>query len=161
MNRALPPITESVEELRAMLKAERRPKARQRIHALYVLASGQARSRTAVAALLGVNRDTIGSWLQTYTSAGLDGLLAIYCPAGKAPGVPPTVQAVLRERLAQPDGFGSYGEIQTWLHDQHGLTISYAAVRKLVVYKLQARLKVARPVHAKKTLRMPRPSPPA
>lgn len=160
MNRALPPITESAEVLRTMLKAERRPKARQRIHTLYVLASGQARSRTAVAALLGVNRDTIGTWLQIYATGGLDGLLALYRPAGKPPGVPADVQAALRERLAQPAGFGSYGEIQTWLHEQHGLTISYSAVRKLVVYKLQARLKVARPVHEKKTLPTPRPSPP-
>lgn len=161
MYRALPPITESAEDLRAMLKAERRPKAHQRLHALYVIASGQARSRTAVADLLGVNRDTIGAWLQTYTTAGLDGLLALYQPSGRAAGVPPAVQAALRERLTQPDGFGAYGEIQTWLHTQHGLTLSYSAVHKLVAYKLKARLKVARPVHEKKLPTPPMPSRPA
>jgi hypothetical protein len=51
MYQAMPNIQETAEELRALMKAEPRPKAQQRLHALYLIVSGQARSRCAVARL--------------------------------------------------------------------------------------------------------------
>lgn len=150
MYQALPAIHETAEVLRSQLKAERRPKAQQRLHALYLLASGQARSRIAVAALLGVNRETVGDWLALYQTGGLEALLDLYVPAGKVSAVPPPVLEALRERLHQPEGFASYGEIQTWLAETHGIQMHYAALRKLVATKLHARPKVVRPRHIKK-----------
>ncbi len=43
MNTAIPPIHESAEELKELLTRERRREKQQRLHALYLLASGQAR----------------------------------------------------------------------------------------------------------------------
>ncbi len=71
MNNALPPIHESAAELKELLTRERRRERQQRLHALYLLASGQARSRITVAALLGVSRGTVGRWLTTYAEGGL------------------------------------------------------------------------------------------
>jgi transposase len=149
MNQALPIIHETAEELRTLMKAEARPKAQQRLHALYLVASAQARSRSAVARLLGVNRETIGAWLALYRRGGLALLLDLYTPPGRTSAVPPPVLTQLRERLQQPDGFASYGDIQRWLAD-HGVQMQYKAVQKLVAYKLLARPKVARPRHIKK-----------
>jgi hypothetical protein len=63
MNKTLPPIHESAHDLKQRLARERHPAKQQRLHALYLLASGQARHRTEVAALLGVDRNTVGRWL--------------------------------------------------------------------------------------------------
>ncbi len=89
MNKAMPPIHESPEELKELLSRERRREKQQRIHALYLLASGQARSRITVASLLGVSRGTVGRWLTSYAEDGLPALLDIYIPAGKAPALSP------------------------------------------------------------------------
>lgn len=150
MYQAMPSIQESAEELRGLMKAERRPKAQQRLHALYLVASGQARSRSAVATMLGVNRDTIGAWFALYADGGRARLLDLYVAPGRKASLPSAVLAALQERLDQPDGFASYGEIQTWLAEVHGVQMRYKTVQKLVAYKLGARPKVVRPRHIKK-----------
>ena len=63
MNKTLPIIHESADVLKQRLQQERDPRTRQRLPALYLLASGQATNRSAVAALLGVDRTTVGRWL--------------------------------------------------------------------------------------------------
>lgn len=97
-----------------------------------------------------LHRDTIGAWLRLYAEGGRERLLDLYRAPGKTSRVPPDVLAALRERLEQPDGFASYGAIQTWLAETHGVQMQYAALHKLVAYKLKARPKVVRPRHIKK-----------
>ena len=154
MNKTLPPIHESTDELKQRLHHEHDQRKRQRLHALYLLASGQATSRSAVAALLGLDRNTIGRWLTQYRDGGLPALLAVYVPAGKPPALTPPQLAHLRQRLEQPDGFASYGEIQQWIATTLGVQMGYHAVHTLVHDKLRARPKVARPSHEKKAPRL-------
>jgi transposase len=149
MYKPMPEIRESAEELRVLMKQERNFKARQRLHALYVVASEQARSRSAVARLLGVNRDTIGAWFALYADGGRERLLDLYVSPGKASSVPPAAMEALKQRLDE-DGFASYGEVQTWLAEKHGVRMQYGAVHHLVAYQLKARPKVVRPRHIKK-----------
>ena len=61
MNKGLPKIGESVEELKERLRQETRVRQKQRLQALYLLKSGQAQSRTRVGELLGVSRRTVWS----------------------------------------------------------------------------------------------------
>ena len=150
MNKTLPIIHESADDLKHRLQQERDPRKRQRLHLLYLLATGQARRRCQAAQLLGVERNTIGRWLTRYTQGGLDALLDVYVPAGKAPALAPQQLAQLQQRLAQPDGFASYGEIQQWIATTLGVQLGYHAVHTLVHDKLRARPKVARPSHEKK-----------
>ena len=150
MNKTLPIIHESADALKQQLQQERDPRKRQRLHALYLLASGHATNRSAVATLLGVDRNTIGRWLTQYRDGGLAALLAVYVPTGKRPALAPDQVAQLRQRLAQPDGFASYGEIQQWIATTFGVQMGYPAVHTLVHDKLRARPKVARPSHEKK-----------
>lgn len=153
MNKTLPTIHESADDLKQRLHQERDHRKRQRLHALYLLASGQAKNRSAVATLLGLDRNTIGRWLTQYRDGGLVALLAVYVPAGKPPALTPTQLAQLRQRLEQPDGFASYGEIQQWIATILGVQLGYHAVHTLVHDKLRARPKVARPSHEKKVPR--------
>jgi transposase len=150
MNKTLPIIHESADALKQRLQQERDPRKRQRLHALYLLASGHATNRSAVATLLGVDRNTIGRWLTQYRDGGLAALLAVYVPTGKRPALAPDQVAQLRQRLAQPDGFASYGAIQQWIATTFGVQMGYHAVHTLVHDKLRARPKVARPSHEKK-----------
>ena len=150
MNNAVPPLHESAEELRHLLSRERHPDKQQRLHALYLLASGQARSRTTVASLLGVSRGTIGRWLTTYAHGGLQALLAIYVPSGRVPALSADQLAQLQAALDRPEGFASYGAVQQWIADSLGVSMGYHAVYKLVRRNLRAKLKVPRPQHEKK-----------
>ena len=156
MNKALPTITESPEDLQRRMRAEPAAPKRQRLQALYLLASGQATSRVALAALLGVHRHTIGAWLRQYEAGGLPALLTIKKAPGKRSTLTPAVLAQLRQRLAQPRGFTSYGEIQRYLAQEHQVHLRYSTVHGLVRYKLGAKLKAPRRAHPKKTpLRSP------
>jgi transposase len=107
MRKPVPPISESAADLKQRFKQERHAARQQRLHALYVLASGQARSRQAVAGLLGVDRNTVGRWLAQYERGGLDALLAVYIPAGKRTPLTRPQLAELHRALEQPQGFAS------------------------------------------------------
>lgn len=150
MHPTLPPISESAEQLLELLRKEDGPR-RLRVQALYLLASGQARSRSQVARLLGVHRNTVHAWLASYATGGLSAMLTI----GQAPGRASALSAAqlerLRTALAQPAGFASYGAVRDWIEQELGVVMQYAAVHKLVRYQLGAKLKRARPSHVKKT----------
>jgi transposase len=153
MRKAVPTIHESADYLKQLLKHERQPAKQQRLHALYLLASDQARYRQEVATLLGVDRNTVGRWLTQYDQGGLTALLAVYVPAGKAPALTPAQLAQLQQVLEQPEGFASYDAVRQWIATTFGVSLSYNAVHKLVRYKLRAKLKVPRPSHIKKRRR--------
>jgi transposase len=149
MNKATPIIHESADELKILLTRERQPAKHQRLHALYLFASGQARRRTAVARLIGVDRNTVGRWLACYAQGGLAAVLDVYVPAGKRTPLSPAQLAQLRHALQQPAGFASFDAVRRWIADELGVQLSYNATRKLVRYKLGAKLKVVRPAHQK------------
>jgi transposase len=153
MNKPLPTIAESTESLHLQLRAETDPKKRARLQALYLLASGQARSRLALAQLLAVHRHTIQTWLKRYEEGGLRGLLAIKRAPGKPPSVSSRVLTKLQERLSDVRGFGSYGEVQQYLARTHKIALAYSTVHKLVRYRLKAKLKAPRRSHPKKSPR--------
>ncbi len=151
MNRTMPIVIESADDLKTRFHREHNPHKRERLQMLYFIASAQATRRVQLASLLGVSRNTITRWLALYTTGGIPALLDLYVPPGKAPALTPDQLEQLRLRLAQPEGFASYGEVQHWIADTLGVDMRYHAVHTLVYDKLHARLKVARPSHEKKT----------
>ena len=72
MRTAMPRIIASANELQRRMHSERALKQRQRLQALYLAASGQARHRQEIAALLGVHRHSVAAWLRAYATGGLD-----------------------------------------------------------------------------------------
>ena len=150
MNKALPQIIESETELKAQMRSETHPKKKQRLQALYLLRSEQARNRVAVARLLGVDRNTIGEWLAAYARGGLPELLTIHTPPGARPTLDREQMSRLAQALAQPEGFSSYKEIQQWIADELHVQMPYKSVHRVVRYQLGAKLKQPRPVHVQK-----------
>jgi len=150
MKKPLPPIQETPTELQQLLRATRDARHQQRVQALSLLRTPQARTRLQVARLLGVNRDTVGRWLVAYTQGGLPQLLTI----AKAPGTPPllseAMRQALRERLAQPQGCARDKAIWQGLRQEDGLTSAYQTGHRCVRYPLRAKLKVPRNSHINK-----------
>lgn len=153
MYQDIPLIHEDAEALKQRFTTERHPAVRQRVHMLYLLASHQTTTRLTVAALLGISRNTVARWLTTYASAGLDGLLQVYRPVGRAAALTPAQVAQLQAILADPAGFASYQAIRAWINTTFGTAMTLNAVHKLVRYKLGAKPKVPRPTNPKKTRR--------
>ena len=138
-------IHESQQELEKALKHATTASSKERLQMLYWLQSGQVTSRQALAELLGRDKATITRWLKKYKDGGRSGLLSVK----HAPGQPAIVSGEalerLKQRLQDPQGFQSYGQIQKWLGSEFGLNIAYKTVYQLVRYRLKAKLKVPRP----------------
>jgi transposase len=149
--RAIPGIREQVNELRQRLQHEHDAHKKLRLQMLYLLASGQAHSRQEVAQLLGVHRNTIGRWLASYGTGGLQALLATYVPAGKSVSLAPAILASLEEALRRPEGFASYEALRQWVRRTHGVEVKYKTLYAMVRKRFRAKLKVPRPSHTKKS----------
>jgi hypothetical protein len=63
MRIAIPPLRAPVDDLQQQRQRAHDGQKKLRLQRLDLLASGQARDRQEVAALLGVHRNTIGRWL--------------------------------------------------------------------------------------------------
>ena len=151
MNKALPKIKETAEELREMLKKEHQVKRQNRLQALYLIAAKQAKSRSQVAEMLGKNRNTISDWMSLYEAEGLEKLLEIYKPSGATPKIGESIIEEIKAILGSEKGFRTYQEIHQMVVKKHQIDIHYSNVHQLVRYKLEAKAKVPRPSNAKKT----------
>lgn len=149
MYRAMPTITEDADALKRLMKQERHLLKHQRLQMLYLVASEQARTRTALAPLVGVNRETVGDWLRLCADGGRELLLTIRTPPGKQPTIPAPVVAELREHLSKPEGVDSYDEVRVWLFEQYGIAIKYETLTNFLHAKLKTSPKVVRPQHIK------------
>jgi transposase len=108
-----------VENLKQRLQRAHDGRKRPRLQMLYLLVSGQARTRQDVAQLLGVHRNTIGHWLAIYETGGLEALLEVYVPAGKPISLSPRVLASIAQALQEPAGFASYEALRQWVKQTH------------------------------------------
>ncbi len=153
MRKKIPEIHESVEELQSLFKSEKEPHKKQRLQALYLLQSKQAKTRLDLASFFSLHRHTIAHWLNSYEDGGLELLLTIYVSPGKPSSFTPEIKKDLKARLDDPSGFHSYGEIQQYLADQHNLHLCYSRVHDIVHYEMKSKLKTARPSHKKKRQR--------
>ena len=151
----IPEISEPAQQLERLARKKRDAQVQRRYHMLYLLKTGEAKSRSAAARHLGVHRNTIASWLDLYEEGGLQKLQEIGEP-GPEPGqqsIPSSVMEALKDRLAEPEGFGSYKDIQQWLAEEQDLELCYSTVHGIVRYELGAKLKSPRSSHPKKTSR--------
>lgn len=146
-------LREDLDQLRDRLRAERHPERKRRLHALVLLASGQARGPKQAAEHLAVHRNTVGRWLECYRQEGLEALLTIEQrgpEAGSQRLMPTPVFEALKARLDDPAGWSGYDELRRWLRQEFDLEVNYKSLYDLVRYRLGAKLKRPRPEHPKK-----------
>ncbi len=149
MNKAGPVIHASADDRKQRRSHERHPVKRQRLQALYLLANGQARFRSDIACLRGIDRNTAGRWLERYAHGSVHAVLALSSPPGTAAALPPDQLALLQHALAPPQGLASSADVRPWISDTVGVALSYHATHKLVRYRLGAKRTVARPTQIK------------
>lgn len=142
-------IKESVEYLEKSLLKARTASQKEKLLVLWWLKSGQAEQHQELGQRLGRDSSTITRWLQKSRNGGLAELLEKKKSPGKAWEIEGEMLAQLQAQLQQPEGFKSYGEIQQWLEQKFGKVVKYQTVYKTVRYRLQAKLKVPRPLRLK------------
>ena len=116
MRNALPPITESADEWQRRMNNEPDRTKRQRLHALSLTASGQARQRQEIAALLGGHRHSVAAWLAAYAEGGVDLALRSQRPQPPVrPRLPASALTALPAQLQDPHGCAGSHQIRVWL----------------------------------------------
>jgi transposase len=138
-------VKESERELRHRLQRTRLASSKERLQMLLWIKTNSIQTRQELSQRLGRNESTIYRWVQRYHAGGIDGLLEVNPSPGAPSKIPASVVAQLQERLESTSGFHSYGEIQQWLEQEHGVSVAYRTVHELVRYRLKAKLKVPRP----------------
>lgn len=143
-------VRESEQELEQLLQEQSNWKRKERLQVLYLLKLSEGLSISQIAKAIGKHRGTVQRWLAMYRDQGLDALLAVKKSPGRPRVIPEWAVTSLKRRLEQPDsGFKSYIEVQQWLLDTLGVKAEYRTVHELVLYRLQAKLKAARPTNSK------------
>lgn len=149
MNKKIPDIRESVNELEKMLHQTRDADKKLRLNMLLLIKSQESKTRIAVAKRLGVGRNTTGRWLSQYEQGGIETLLEKQspgCPKGQRT-LPKEVYNSLKEKLKESSGFASYIDVRSWVKQEHGIEVPYSTLHKIVRRELQAKLKVPRKSH--------------
>ena len=142
-------VHESVEELKHRLRYAVTPSTKERVQMLYWVKQDAIATRKELSQKLGRDESTIYRWLKKYSQGGISHLLEVKTPLGKKSKISDQQMNRLKERLSQPQGFKSYGEVQVWLNQQFGIDLAYKSVHKIVRYKLKAKLKTPRPQSSK------------
>jgi putative transposase len=145
-------ITETVDELKELLKLTQHQGVKERVQALYWLKSEQVKTTEAIAKSIGKHRITVSRWLSSYRTGGIKALLTKGKSSGRNKKLSRSQQESLKQELFDVEGFSSYKEVQTWLKALHDIDMSYTGVHQLVRYRLGGKLKVPRPVHTKQKL---------
>lgn len=142
-------IRESVEELATQLQVEPNPDLKERLQVIYLMKLPKAMSISEIALVVRKHRGTLQRWLSVYQAEGLSGLMQVKQSSGRPCVIPAWAVKRLQQRLMEPVGFKSYGAVPQWLEETLGVKAEYRTVHELVRYRLKAKLKAARPVHAK------------
>ncbi|MBW4655765.1 MAG: helix-turn-helix domain-containing protein [Kaiparowitsia implicata GSE-PSE-MK54-09C] len=144
-------ISETTEELKAVLAQQQRASQRSKVQVLWWLKTRQAAGIDPLAERSGYHRTTVSRWLSNYRRSGLDSLVQVAPRCGRPRAITGDVLAALERELQEPEGFRSYGEVQQWLAAVYDQQVPYKTVHKTVRYGLKAQLKVPRPVSEKQT----------
>jgi transposase len=135
-------ITESVENLRELLKQQKRILAYNKVQMLYLFQSKQVETVREVSAVLGKSEATIHRWLFQYKEGGLENLLKNRQVFDRPKKFSVEIAASLQQELRDPEAFRSYQEVHLWLWLIKGIASSYQAVYSLVRGELKSKLKI-------------------
>lgn len=145
-------IEEIAEDLLKKSRKVSHPLAQARLRAFYLYKSGKAKPYEQIAREVGYERHAVGQWFKLYREKGLEACLQID-PGGnkREPAIKGSVLEALKAKLSDPlHYFTNYKQIQQWLKKEHGISLKYEYVHKIVHRQLGAKLKVVRKSNIKK-----------
>jgi len=136
--------------LRTAYRAEQRADVRQRLHALWLLRSGERRLG-AVTTVLGVDYRSVQRWVAWYRDGGLEEVQSHH--AGGY-GQTPRLTEEQQEQLATEVETGRFRNavaIRAWVAETFGVTYAEGGMYSLLE-RLRCKPKVPRPLHEKANL---------
>ena len=142
-------ISESVEELKILMKKQKTGLGYAKVQALYLLKIKAVDTIRHLAVIIGRGESTIHRWLQSYKTGGLSLLLEEPPKTGRPKILNVEEVAKIQQELSDPEGFDSYQEVRMWLSICQNIEISYPTIHRIVKYELKGKLKVSRPIHEK------------
>ncbi len=140
--------------LHAQYRAEPVAEVRTRLHALWLLRRGEG--PTAVAAVVGVSRNAVQTWLRWYRSGGL---VAVRSRRRGGHGTPSYLTPDQAEQVVAAATTGEFATAQAvrdWIEEQFGVVYTRDSMYTLLP-RLGIRLKTPRPRHQQATPRPGRP----
>ena len=100
-------ITETVNELKTLLRKQKTAEGKERVQALYLLKLNKVKTIQELAQNLGRDRTTVQRWLRRYRTGGISELLKLQVNRGGEPEMPLWAQGGLNKRLDSAEGFHS------------------------------------------------------
>lgn len=95
-------ITESIEELKTLLAAQKTAFAKERVQALYLLKTKQVETVQHLSGILGRNRVTVQRWLRSYRIGGLTQLLSQHKSQGRPRAISRLCNSIVERRIERP-----------------------------------------------------------
>ncbi|MCY4521287.1 MAG: winged helix-turn-helix domain-containing protein [Caldilineaceae bacterium] len=132
--------------LHAQYRAEKVTEVRTRLPALWLLRQGQG--PTAVAAAVGVSRNSVQPWLRGYRAGGLAEVRAHRRGGHGTPSYLTEAQAKQVVAEAAQGVFATAQAVRDWIEEQFGVVYTRDSMYTLLP-RLGIRRKVPRPRHAK------------
>ncbi len=142
-------IKEDANELKRLINQEHHPRKKERLQLLYMIKAKLVQTLEQGAEIIGRSSRRVTDFIKFYETGGLKSLLSIQSPPGRPGSCSESVLNDLKAQLTTPKGYASYGEIQTWLEEQHQIALTYDGVWYIANKKLGGTPKVARPQHIK------------
>lgn len=145
-------IKESLPELRRLQKLSI-PMIAYRIRALIEFKKSEESgiSKREVAAIIGVNHNSVQTWRNMYIKGGIKKLLNYTKHTGRTPILTSQEHKKVESKLKDPrNGLRGYIELQTWIENEFNKPIKYNTLLKYSIRKFGSKVKVARKSHIKK-----------
>lgn len=146
-------IKESIGDIKKLMKTSH-PMIAKRLHALLVFKEHQETgiSKREVAQSIGVNHNSIQSWRSMYIAGGIKELMSHNKTGFKPSVITPDQEKAIKDQMHKADnGFVGFVELLAWFNDKYNSNINYKTFHGFVVRKFNAKIKVARKVHVKKS----------
>ena len=140
-------ITQSLDELKKLERAEANARVRLRITLLRLLKSQEAQFLKTAARLIGISPKHAYQLWQWYEERSLDEYLRLNYQPGKSK-LNPQQQACLRARAADGTGFGSQQEAREFVSKEFQVSYTQAGVC-LLFQRLKIKAKMPRPENVK------------
>ncbi len=137
-------VEDTAAALHAQYRAEPVAEVRTRLHALWLLRQGEG--PTVVAAVVGVSRNAVQTWLRWYREGGL---AAVRSHRRGGPGKPSYLTPEQEQQLvaeAATGVFATAAAVRDWIEARFGVVYTVGSLYTLLP-RLGIRLKTPRPLH--------------
>ena len=109
-------------------------------------------SRYRVAEILGVDKNSVDAWRNTYIEGGIAALLEHGFKGNRSSDIAP-YHEMLGAKLKDPgNGIQGFGELLEWFNGENGTDIPYSTLNSYVKRHFGASVKTARKSHIKKDM---------